>query len=71
MGGLWVDFLGELCLETASSSAIRRLSRDVKWTIQILSALSSRVDSSFEEEMECALFQVNKIAWIRGGSEIF
>jgi hydroxyisourate hydrolase len=31
----------------------------------VLSALSSRVDSSFEEEMECALFQVNKIAWMR------
>ncbi|KAL3788460.1 hypothetical protein HJC23_011412 [Cyclotella cryptica] len=31
----------------------------------VLSALRGRVGSTLEEEVECALFQVNKIAWMR------
>jgi len=31
----------------------------------VLSALEGRVDSSIEEEISCALFQVDKIAWMR------
>ncbi|KAL3809704.1 hypothetical protein ACHAXA_009398 [Cyclostephanos tholiformis] len=31
----------------------------------VLSALEGRVDSSIEDEISCALFQVDKIAWMR------
>jgi 2-oxo-4-hydroxy-4-carboxy-5-ureidoimidazoline decarboxylase len=31
----------------------------------VLSALRGRVNSTLEQEMDCALFQVNKIAWMR------
>lgn len=31
----------------------------------VLSALEGRVDSSIDEEISCALFQVDKIAWMR------